>query len=168
MALFTKVQHLCTFSIIVPRYLSAFAKCLEGVVHHQRVNLCWCPVLTAIYHGLVHLLCWTGSLTVVLSLWRRDRIRMDSSGEFGGCSRIFHCQSCKSSSAAMWLLAFPWRITRCCITKCRLSFLGPCEYDRSPRSVLWESQKQSQRSGKLHSRTKHKPDGEGTTCSSVA
>ena len=39
MALFTGVQHLCTFIIVAP---SPFAKCFEGVVHHQRLHLCWC------------------------------------------------------------------------------------------------------------------------------
>ena len=43
MDLFTELQHLCTFSIVAP-YLSPFFKCLEGVVHHQRVHLCWCSV----------------------------------------------------------------------------------------------------------------------------
>ena len=38
MALFTGVQHLCTFSIVAP-HLSPFAKCLEGVLHHQRRSL---------------------------------------------------------------------------------------------------------------------------------
>ena len=61
-----------------PPYWSPFVKCLEVVVHHQRVHLCWCSVLTDLQHGQVHLLCCAGFLAVVLSLWGRDRNRMDS------------------------------------------------------------------------------------------
>ena len=61
-----------------PPYLSPCVKCLEGVVHHQRVHLCCWSIFTAIKHGYFHLLCCPGSLAVVLSLWRRDRNRMHS------------------------------------------------------------------------------------------
>ena len=32
-----------------PQYLSSFAKCLEDIVHHQHVHLCWRSILTAVY-----------------------------------------------------------------------------------------------------------------------
>ena len=51
-----RVQHLCTFNIVAPRYLLHSDKCLEGVVHHQRVHLRWCSLLTILQHGYVHLL----------------------------------------------------------------------------------------------------------------
>ena len=42
--------------------------------NRQRVHLYWRSILTAVQHGYVHLLCGTGSLAVVLSLWRRPHI----------------------------------------------------------------------------------------------
>ena len=30
-----------------PHLFITFAKCLEGVVHHQHIHLCWCSVLTS-------------------------------------------------------------------------------------------------------------------------
>ena len=36
---------------IRPPYLALFAKCLEGFVHHQRLHICRCSVLTTIDHG---------------------------------------------------------------------------------------------------------------------
>ena len=61
----------------LPPYLSHYAKCLESVVHHQRVHLCWCSVLTALYYGFISCVC-TGSLAMILSLWLWGRNRMDS------------------------------------------------------------------------------------------
>ena len=71
------------YNIYVPSlyhspYLSSLAKCLDGVVHHQRVHLCWCSILPALQHGKIHLLYCTKSLAVVLSLWWRDRNPIDS------------------------------------------------------------------------------------------
>ena len=60
-----------------PLFLSPFAKCLEGIVHHQRVHLC-CSVLTDLQQGYVHLLSCIESLAVVHSLWLSDRNRMNS------------------------------------------------------------------------------------------
>ena len=38
-ALFTGVQHICTFNIVALLFIT-FAKCMEGVVHHQQAHLC--------------------------------------------------------------------------------------------------------------------------------
>ena len=76
MALFTKVQHLCTFNIVTL------------LIYHLLPNV-WKASYTisaSIYVGVPYLRpystdkfisCWTGSLAVVLSLWRRDGNRMD-------------------------------------------------------------------------------------------
>ena len=54
-----------------PYYLSLFAKCLEGVVHYQRVYLCWSPYST------------DKSISCVVSspsewFWRRGHNHMNS------------------------------------------------------------------------------------------
>ena len=112
MALFTGVQYLYTCNIVAP--LSPFTNCLEGVVHHQPVHLCWCSLLTTAYHGKVYFLCCTASLVVVLSLWRRDRNRMDSyrvstvdipeSSIASDARALWQQQSCVSSALSwrMW------------------------------------------------------------------
>ena len=60
---------------------------------------------------------------VVLSLWRRNQYCMDSYRVIRAYSewfRISHCQRHKRSvtAAAVWLLAFSWKIMGFCITKC--------------------------------------------------
>ena len=116
--------------------LLSFAKCLEGVVHHQCFHLSWCSVLTSLKDGKIHLSSCTGYRAVVFSLWRRYHNSMDSLNEYGGCSRISHCQRRKSSViAAVWLLALSWRMMGFCTTKCcrffpeskRLQSLRQCE-----------------------------------------
>ena len=75
MDLFTGVQHLCAYSIVAPLFVS-FVKCLEGVMHHQHVHLCWCSYWPP--YSTDKFICCSGCLAVVLLLWRRDRNRMDS------------------------------------------------------------------------------------------
>ena len=41
-------------------------------------RFCWCSILTALQHGIVHVLYCTRFLAVVLWLWRRDRNCMNS------------------------------------------------------------------------------------------
>ena len=43
MALFTGAQYLCTFNIVAPPLFISFSKCLEGVVHNQRVHFVGVP-----------------------------------------------------------------------------------------------------------------------------
>ena len=67
---------------------------------------------------------------MVISLWRRDRNHWFTWGDYGGCSRISHCQSRKRSvTAAVWLFALSWRIMGFCITKCRRFLVSPCDCD---------------------------------------
>ena len=68
------------------------------------------PVLVGWHRDEVHLLCCTGSLAVVLSLWLRNRNHMDSYRP--NTVTVSHCQRCKRSvtAAAVWLLALSWRI----------------------------------------------------------
>ena len=92
MALFTGTQHLCTFSIVAAFYLSAFAKCLEGVVHHQRLHLYWRSVFTS--YGMDKFMSCVapGPSSGSLTLAKRSQSHGFISGECGGCSRISHCQ----------------------------------------------------------------------------
>ena len=58
-------------------YLSPFAKCLEGNLHHQHVHFFMFPIDWPVAL-ITYLSCCTGFLVVVLLLWRRDRNCMDS------------------------------------------------------------------------------------------
>ena len=95
-----------------PPYLSPFTKCLEGVVHQQRVHLGWSSVLTSLQDGYVHLLCSTRSFAVVLSLWRIAQNRMDSYRVNTVDVPVSHpCHRRKKSvtAADVWLLAMPMK-----------------------------------------------------------
>ena len=64
----------------------------------------------------------SGSFT----LEKRSKSHGIISGEYGGCSRIFHCQRCKRflTAVSVKILAFSWRIMGFCTTKCRSFFLS--------------------------------------------
>jgi hypothetical protein len=53
-------------------------KFVEGIIHHQCVNFCWCPTVTTLQHGYSPLLCCKVSLIAVLSFWWRDHNHTDS------------------------------------------------------------------------------------------
>ena len=61
------------------------------------------------------------------------------SGEYIGCSKIFHCQRRKRSmtAAAVWLLELSWSIIGFCTTNRRRFLLSPCDYDRSVYRLPW-------------------------------
>jgi hypothetical protein len=71
----TLLPEVNTFTFLqynLPPCVPPSAKCVEGVVHHQRVQFCWCPAVTALQHEQSPLLCCNVSLAVVLSFWRKD------------------------------------------------------------------------------------------------
>ena len=110
MALFTWVQHLCTFNILSP-YSSPFVKCLEGVVHHQRVHLCWCSVLTSNYKfSPVENILPVETLKTIVTLVATENLEtagsLETAGILGDC----------------W---GPWRL------------LGPRRLLWPPRRLLW-------------------------------
>ena len=67
----------------------------------------------------------SGSLTLA----KRSQSHGLIFGEYGGCSRNFHYQRRnRSVTAAVWLLALPWRMVGFCTTKCHF-LLSSCDYD---------------------------------------
>ena len=81
MHLFTGLQLLCVFIIVAPLFIT-FCQMFRSRRTHQCVYLCWCSIFTTLKHGQVELSCCTGPRAMVLSLWRRDRNRIDSE-EYG-------------------------------------------------------------------------------------
>ena len=68
MTSFTGVQHLCTFNIVsllFDTFSQMFVRRRTLSAHPSFL----CSVLITLQHGYVHLLCCTGSLAEVLSLW---------------------------------------------------------------------------------------------------
>ena len=111
-------------------YLLPFTKCLESVVHHQRVHfvdlLYWPPCITDKFISCV---------VASPSQWffhfgEEIVIAWTLSGEYGGCSRITHCQRRKRSmtAAGVRLLALLWRMMGFCTTKYRRFLLSQCDY----------------------------------------
>ena len=82
-------------------------------------------------------LCCAGSLAVVLSLWRRNLNCMNSSVNYGGCSRISHCQRRKRSVTAAVVVP--------CIAMKNDSVLYHQVSSFSPKSMHLQSLRQSER-----------------------
>ena len=125
-ALFTGI-HLCTVNIVAPLFITFCQMFGRRRTPSARPYL----LMFCIYHPIARI-----SSSLVLyrvprsgSLWRR--VHGLISGEYGGCTRISHCQQRKGSvtEAAVWLLALSWRMIGFCTTKCRRFLLSPCDYD---------------------------------------
>ena len=73
MALFTGIQHLCTFSLVALLIYHILPNVWKALYTISTSTFVGCSELTALFIS-----CCTTFLTVVLLLWRRDHSRIDS------------------------------------------------------------------------------------------
>ena len=120
MALFTGVQHLSTFNVVTPPLFTTFCQISVSIF----VDVMYWPP-----YGMdkVHLLCCTGSLAVVLSLWWRDHNHTDSYR----VSKVDVQESPIASGARV-----PWQQQRCDSLHCHEEWWG--SLPQSASSSPWK------------------------------
>ena len=111
MALFTGIQHLCTFSIVAPLFYHVCQMFGRRRTPSARPFLLMFRIDRPIARISSSLVSFRVPRSGYFTVAKRSSSHGLISGEYGGCSRISHCQHRKRYvTAAVWLLSLSWRM----------------------------------------------------------